>query len=85
MVKERLYMFFEGLGSASVVNGVLRIETYTRNAKGEDVVAGELVIPNSRVLPVLQGLQQLVGKIMQQDNATQQATGDAASTEGAPE
>ena len=47
-------MFFEGLGSASITNGVLRIEAYSRNAKGEDV---------GRVVPIVESLQRLIEQI----------------------
>jgi hypothetical protein len=56
-------MFFEGIGSASVVNGVLRIEAYARNAKGEDVPSGELLVPVGRVVPVVESLQRLIEQI----------------------
>lgn len=69
-------MFVEGLGSASVVNGVLRIETFHRNAKGEDIGSGEILIPSSRVIPVFDGLQALIEKIREQD-AAQRADAEA--------
>lgn len=56
-------MFFEGLGSASITNGVLRIEAYSRNAKGEDVQSGELLIPVGRVVPIVESLQRLIEQI----------------------
>ncbi len=71
-------MFVEGLGSASVVNGVLRIETYHRNAKGEDVGSGEILIPSTRVIPILDGLQALITRIREQD-AAQRAEAEAAA------
>ena len=71
-------MFFEGLGSASVVNGVLRIETFHRNSKGEDVSSGELIIPAGRVIPVAEALQALIGRIREQD-AAERAAADATA------
>lgn len=62
-------MFFEGLGSATIVNGVMRIETLHRNAKGEDVVGGELFIPINRIASVAAGLQLLVQKTEEAANA----------------
>lgn len=56
-------MFVEGLGTASVANGVLRIETYARTARGEDVPNGELMIPVSRVVAVADSLQALIEQI----------------------
>lgn len=53
-------MLIEGLGSATIVNGVMRIETLYRNAKGEDVGGGELLIPATRVQAVVQGLEMLL-------------------------
>lgn len=60
-------MYVEGLGSASVVNGVLRIETFYRNAKGEDVAGGDILIPAGRVIPVADALQNLITQIREQD------------------
>lgn len=70
-------MYFEGLGGASVVNGVLRVETYYRNARGEDVSAGEILLPANRVVPVVEALQSLIEQIRAQDSAS--APGDAAA------
>ena len=64
-------MYFEGLGSASVANGVLRVETFYRNAKGEDASSGEIIIPANRVIPVVETLQALIEKIREQDAAAQ--------------
>lgn len=55
-------MFIEGLGSATIVNGVMRIETLRRTAKGEDVVEGEIHIPANRVAAVVAGFQVLLEK-----------------------
>jgi len=66
-------MYVEGLGSASVANGVLRIETFHRNSKGEDVNGQDLIIPANRVLPIVEALQALVEKIREQDAAAQAA------------
>ncbi len=55
-------MIIEGLGSATIVNGVMRIETLHRNAKGEDVSGPELLIPINRVGAVASGLQMLLDK-----------------------
>lgn len=59
-------MFVEGLGSASVVNGVLRVETYARNARGEDVPNGELLVPVTRVIALSEALQGLIAQIRAQ-------------------
>jgi molybdopterin biosynthesis enzyme len=72
-------MFFEGLGSASVVNGVLRIETFHRNAKGEDVSSGELIIPTGRVIPVAEALKALIERIREQDAAQRAELENAAA------
>jgi len=53
-------MLIEGLGSATILNGVMRIETLHRTAKGEDMAGSELLIPVSRVAAVAQGLQLLL-------------------------
>lgn len=53
-------MLIEGLGSATIVNGMMRIETLARNAKGEDVSGEELLIPASRVAAISQGLTLLL-------------------------
>ncbi|MEJ6010513.1 hypothetical protein [Novosphingobium aquae] len=70
-------MYFEGLGGASVVNGVLRVETFYRNARGEDVSSGELILPANRVVPVVEALQSLIEQIRTQDGAP--ASGDATA------
>lgn len=62
-------MYVEGLGSASVANGVLRIETFHRNSKGEDVNGQDIIIPTNRVVPVVEALQALIEKIREQDAA----------------
>lgn len=56
-------MLVDGLGTASLINGVLRIETLSRNSKGEDVTSGELHIPAARIAIVEAGLQKLVEKL----------------------
>ena len=48
-------MYVEGLGSATLTNNMLRLELVYRNAKGEDVSAGELIIPASRVAAFADG------------------------------
>jgi hypothetical protein len=53
-------MLIEGLGTATIVNGMMRIETLYRNAKGDDVSGPELLIPVARVSAVAQGLQLLL-------------------------
>lgn len=58
-------MFIEGLGSATIVNGVMRIEGLRRNAKGEDIVEGEFCVPINRVSAVVAGLQVLLEKAEQ--------------------
>lgn len=52
-------MLIEGLGSATIVNGIMRIETLQRNARGEDVAGPDLLIPISRVPAIAAGLQLL--------------------------
>jgi len=66
-------MLIEGLGTATIVNGMMRIETLYRNAKGEDVSGAELLIPVSRVAAVAQGLQLLLERA--QEAAKSQPTG----------
>jgi hypothetical protein len=70
-------MYFEGLGGASVVNGVLRVETFYRNARGEDVSGGEFLLPANRVVPVVEALQSLIEQIRSQDGAA--ASSDAVA------
>ena len=65
-------MFVEGLGAATYQNGVLRVELIYRNGRGEDVPAGELVLPGTRITAILKGLEALVEQIRLQD-----ATGNA--------
>ncbi|GAA0769068.1 hypothetical protein FHS52_002644 [Erythromicrobium ramosum] len=55
-------MLIEGLGTATIVNGMMRIETLYRNAKGADVSGPELLIPVARVAAVAQGLQVLLDR-----------------------
>ena len=72
-------MFLEGFGSASVVNGVLRIETFHRNATGADISSGELLIPVGRVIPVAEALNALIARIQEQDKAQNTAAAEAAA------
>lgn len=60
-------MYIEGLGSASVANGVLRIETFHRNSRGEDVNGADLIIPANRVAAVAASLQAVIDQLRQQD------------------
>ena len=53
-------MLIEGLGSATISNGLMRIETFQRNAKGEDVSGPELLIPANRSAAIAAGLQVLL-------------------------
>jgi hypothetical protein len=68
-------MLIEGLGSATIVNGVMRIETLHRSAKGEDVSGGELLIPVSRVAAVSQALQLLLDRAQEAANPVAPSTG----------
>jgi hypothetical protein len=60
-------MYIEGLGYASVANGVLRIETVIRNARGEDVPGEDLLMPMGRVAAILEAMQNLIGQLRQQE------------------
>lgn len=62
-------MYIEGLGSASVVNGVMRIETFHRNSRGEDVSGSDLIIPANRVTTIAASLQSLIEQLRQQVQA----------------
>jgi hypothetical protein len=55
-------MLIEGLGSATISNGLMRVETFQRNAKGEDVSGPELLIPANRIAAIAAGLQMLLQK-----------------------
>lgn len=55
-------MLIEGLGSATISNGLMRVETFQRNAKGEDVSGPELLIPANRIAAIATGLQMLLQK-----------------------
>jgi len=55
-------MLIEGLGSATISNGLMRIETFQRNAKGEDISGPELLIPANRIAAIAAGLQVLLEK-----------------------
>lgn len=55
-------MLIEGLGSATISNGLMRVETFQRNAKGEDVSGPELLIPANRIAAIAGGLQALLEK-----------------------
>jgi hypothetical protein len=59
-------MFVEGLGSASVANGVLRIEAFARNGRGEDLHVGDIQIPVNRVTAVIESLTYLVEQVRAQ-------------------
>jgi hypothetical protein len=61
-------MLIEGLGSASVANGVLRVETLARNARGEDQPNAEILIPVTRVIAIAESLQTLIEQIRAQAN-----------------
>lgn len=65
-------MLLEGLGSASVANALVRIETFSRNARGEDVRGEDILIPVNRVGAVATGLEELIGKLREQVNAAQE-------------
>lgn len=66
-------MHIEGLGSASVANGIVRIETFHRNARGEEVNGADLVIPTNRVTVIAASLQALIDKLREQANAKPEA------------
>lgn len=76
-------MFIEGLGSASVANGVVRIQTVYHGAKGETVPGEELFIPASRVIAVSEELQGLISKMRDQEAAAAAAAATAAEGKGA--
>lgn len=66
-------MLIEGLGAGSLTNGVLRIETFSLNAKGEKVAGEELHIPASVVPRVTQMLNAMVKQLSDQIRADQEA------------
>lgn len=70
-------MLIEGLGSATVSNGVMRIETFQRNAKGEDVAGPELLVPANRIAVVVAGLQVLLEKAEEAAKASAPASAPA--------
>jgi len=49
-------MLVENLGAATLVNGILRIETLKVQPSGEQVNSGEIHIPANLVGPILDGL-----------------------------
>lgn len=53
-------VYIEGLGNASIANGVVRIETLHRGARNEDVRGEDLIIPVGRLPALLQSLQALM-------------------------
>lgn len=55
-------MLIEGLGSATISNGLMRVETFQRNSKGEDISGPELLIPANRIAAIAAGLQVLLEK-----------------------
>lgn len=55
-------MLIEGLGSATISNGLMRVETFQRNSKGEDVNGPELLIPANRIAAIAAGLAVLLEK-----------------------
>jgi hypothetical protein len=70
-------MYIEGLGSASMANGVLRIETFHRNARGEDINGADLIIPANRVTAVAAKLQGLIEQLRQEASSAGDANASA--------
>lgn len=56
-------MFVEGMKTATLLNGVLRIEVLYRNAVGEDVTSGELLVPAQRLAALIASLQEVSDQI----------------------
>ena len=56
-------MLVEGLRAATLTNGVLRIDALYRNAVGEDVTSGELLIPAHRLTAMIAELQEIGDQI----------------------
>ena len=52
-------MFVDSVKCATLVNGVLRVELLYRNASGQDVPAGELLIAEERLPIVVQAFEEL--------------------------
>lgn len=50
-----------------MANGVLRIETFHRNSRGEDVNGADLIIPANRATAIAASLQSLIEQLRQQD------------------
>lgn len=61
----------EKLGSVSMRNGLVRIETQATGADGQDRSTGEIVIPASQFAPVVNALQS-AGQQLQQKIAEAQ-------------
>lgn len=76
-------MFFDSLGAVSMTNGVIRIETVTRNAKGQDEVSGEMMIPANRIGNVAAGFQKLIEELQEKIKEAQAQAENAAESENA--
>jgi len=69
-------MFVESLGSATLHNGIVRIECRVRGASGQDQVDGHLVIPAVSAIAVAQQLANILnelGKKVQEAKQAQEA------------
>ncbi|MCK9540511.1 MAG: hypothetical protein M0R03_00605 [Novosphingobium sp.] len=73
-------MLIDGFGTASLVNGVLRIELVTRNARGKDETTGVLEIPASRIALVSASFQTLVTEL--RDRIAEHQKGEEAQKDG---
>ena len=49
-------MLVEGIGKVTFVNGVLRVQTVSINASGEQVESGSIEVPGSSIGDVINGL-----------------------------
>ena len=74
-------MLIEGLGSVSLANGVMRIETLYRNANGEDQPGPDLLIPGNRAVVILQGLESMIKKLSDALEARREDTPQVETTQ----
>lgn len=72
-------MLVDGLGTVSLVNGVLRVETLSRNSKGEDICSGELHIPAARIGMVVAGFQKLLEELREKIAEAQKSQEEQAA------
>ncbi len=69
-------MLIEGLASATIANGIMRVETLHQAPNGQDASSGVILIPVNRIGIIIQGLADFAQRAQEAAQAQQPPKAD---------